>query len=219
MLNHFHCILRRELLLTWHRRGDVLNTLAFFVIVVSLFPLAVGPEPERLRELCSGVQWVAGLLATLLSLPRLFASDHADGTLEQLLLVPESPLILVAGKACAHWLTTGLPLVLLSPVLAVQFDLTQGATLTLALSLALGSPALTLIGSIGAALTLGVRGENVLLALLVLPLFVPVLVFGAGAVHAFPGPAANFLLLGACSVLALAVAPPACAAALRLAVE
>ncbi len=222
MLSAFLAVLRRDLLLSWRGRADLLVTLAFFVIVVCLFPFGVGAETNQLRAIAPGVLWVAALLASLLSLHRLFAQDHADGTLEQLLLSSEPAVLWVAGKIVAFWLTTGLPLVVAAPGLALLFDLEQGALPVLTLSLALGTPILALLGAVGAALTLGVRGGGMLLALLVLPLYVPVLIFGAGAVDAYlggTGAAAHLLLLGGGLAGALALAPWACAAALRIAME
>lgn len=222
LLGPFVAVLRRDLMLAWRGRADVLVTLAFFVIVVCLFPFGVGPETNQLRAIAPGVLWVAALLSTLLSLHRLFAQDHADGTLEQLLLSPEPTALWVLAKILAHWVVTGLPLVIVAPGLALLFDVEQGALGVLVLSLALGSPILALIGGVGAALTLGLRGGGVLLALLVLPLFVPVLIFGAGAVDAHlggTGAAAQLLLLGGGLLGALALAPFACAAALRIAIE
>ena len=222
MLAPFFAVLRRDLTLAWRGRADVLVTLAFFVLVVCLFPFGMGPETNQLRAIAPGVLWVAALLSTLLSLNRLFAQDHADGTLEQLLLSPEPTALWVLAKIVAHWLVTGLPLVLVAPALAGLFDVHQGALGVLIVSLALGTPILALLGAVGAALTLGLRGGGVLLALLVLPLFVPVLIFGAGAVDAQlggTGAAAQLLLLGGGLLAALALAPFACAAALRIAME
>ena len=221
-LGPFAAVLGRDLLLAWRGRADVLVTLAFFVVVVCLFPFGVGAEPNQLRAIAPGVLWVAALLSTLLSLHRLFAQDHADGTLEQLLLTPEPTVLWVVAKICAHWIATGLPLVIVAPGLALLFDVEQGALGVLILSLALGTPILALLGAVGAALTLGLRGGGMLLALLVLPLFVPVLIFGAGAVDAHlsgVGAQAHLLLLGGGLLGALALAPLACAAALRIAVE
>lgn len=166
------------------RQSDVLTTLFFFVIVVSLFPLSVGPEMNMLRIMAPGVVWVAALLASMLSLGRMFSSDYLDGTLEQMLLSPHSLSMLVLGKAFAHWLVTGVPLVLMAPVLGIQYDLPADALYVLTASLLLGTPILSLIGAIGAALTLGLRGGGVLVSLLVLPLYIPVLIFGSGAVEA-----------------------------------
>lgn len=222
MLASFLDLIRRELLLAVRRRGDVLSLLVFFVIVVSLFPFGVGPELETLREIAAGVVWVAALLATMLSLSRLFANDYQDGALEQLLLLPQPAALMVLAKIAAHWLLTGLPLALVAPLLGLQYGLTGEALAVMTLAIALGSPALSAIGAIGAALTLGLRGGGVLLSLLVLPLFVPVLIFGAGAVdaavHASPY-SAHLLLLAACSLAALVLAPLASAAALRIAIE
>jgi heme exporter protein B len=215
-------VVRRDLTLALRRRSDVLTTFFFFVIVVSLFPLGVGPEPNTLRIIAPGVVWVAALLASMLALARLFASDFSDGTLEQLTLSPQPLVLLVAAKVLAHWLVTGLPLVLIAPVLGLQFDLSTDALTVMTTALLLGTPCLSLIGSIGAALTLGVRGAGGLLALLVLPLYIPVLIFGAGAVSASAAgmPAGGHLsLLGAFVLIALALAPWASAAAIRIAVE
>lgn len=222
MLSTFLCIVRRDLELALRRRADVFTTLFFFVIVISLFPLGVGPEPALLRTIAPGILWVAALLAAMLSLARLFAPDHADGTLEQMLLSPEPLAVLVAAKILAHWLVAGLPLVLLAPLLALQFDLSPAAIGTLTLGLLIGTPVLSLFGAIGGALTLGVRGSGVLVALLVLPLYVPVLIFGAGAVGAEMGGmdgAAHLSLLGALLAGAVALAPWATARALRIALE
>lgn len=214
--------LRRDLLLAARHRSEVLTALAFFVVVTSLFPLGIGPEPELLRRIGPGALWVAALLATLLGLPRLFAADHADGTLEQMALSPQPFVVQIAGKVAAHWLLCGLPLVLMAPLLGLQFGLDADALGVLFVSLLLGTPLLSLIGSIGAALTLGVRGGGVLLALLVLPLFIPALLFGAGAVEAQAaglGVRGHLSVLGAMLVLALFFAPWATTAALRIAME
>ena len=169
MLKALGCVIRRDLLLAFRRRSDVLTTLFFFVIVTTLFPLGVGPEPALLRTMAPGILWVAALLASMLALGRLFALDYADGTLEQMLLSAEPLTVIVIGKVIAHWLVSGLPLVLLAPLLAVQFDLPRESIAVLFFSLLIGTPVLSLIGSIGAALTLGVRGGGVLVSLLVLP--------------------------------------------------
>jgi heme exporter protein B len=212
----------RDMRLAFRRRADTAAALFFFVIVASLFPLGVGPEPALLRTMAAGVVWVAALLASMLSLGRLFADDHADGTLEQLLLsVCPLPLI-VLSKMAAHWLCSGLMLSLVAPVLAVQFDLPGEAIGVLLVTLLLGTPLLSLIGGIGAALTVGVRGASVLLSLLVLPLCVPVLIFGAGAVDAAVSGlavSAHYSLLAAMLVAALFLAPWAAAAALRIALD
>lgn len=218
----FRTLLQRDLLLALRRRADVLTTLIFFVIVVSLFPLGIGPEIALLRSIGPGILWVAALLAAMLALNRLYADDHADGTLEQLALVPQPLAVLVLAKVCALWLTTGLPLVLIAPLLALQYDLPATALPVLVAALLLGTPVLALVGSVGAALTLGVRGGGVLVSLLVLPLYVPVLIFGAGAVDASIsglGATGHLSLLGAFLLVALVFAPPASAAALRIALE
>jgi heme exporter protein B len=222
MLKTLNCIIWRDLLLAFRRRSDVLTTLFFFVIVATLFPLGVGPEAALLRTMAPGILWVAALLASMLALGRLFALDYADGTLEQMLLTAEPLTMIVIGKVIAHWLVSGLPLVLLAPLLAVQFDLPRESIAVLFFSLLIGTPVLSLIGSIGAALTLGVRGGGVLVSLLVLPLYIPVLIFGAGAVGAQAsglGSSAHLLLLGGVLAGAAALAPWATAAALRIALE
>ena len=222
MLNSLLCIIKRDLLLAFRRRSDVLTTLFFFIIVVTLFPLGVGPEAALLRTMAPGILWVAALLASMLALGRLFALDYADGTLEQMLLSPEPLTLIVIGKVIAHWLVAGLPLVVLAPLLAVQFDLPAESVLVLFYSLLIGTPVLSLIGAIGAALTLGVRGGGVLVSLLVLPLYIPVLIFGAGAVGAEAsglGSAAHLLLLGGVLAGTAALAPWATAAALRISLE
>ena len=214
--------LRRDLLLAGRRRSEVLTALLFFVVVVSLFPIGVGPERALLRRIGPGVLWVAALLATLLGLPRLFAADHADGTLEQMALSPQPFALQVMGKLAAHWLLCGLPLVVLAPVLGLLFGLSADALLVLTLSLLIGTPLLSLIGAIGAALTLGVRGGGVLLSLLVLPLFIPALVFGAGSVDAQAaglGVQGHLSVLGAMLALAAFFAPWATTVSLRIAME
>ncbi len=216
------CLLRRDLTVALRRSTDVLTPLVFFVIVVSLFPLGLGPEPSALRTIGPGVIWVAALLATMLSLNRLFANDYADGTLEQMALSPIPLTVLVLAKVTAHWMLTGLPLVLISPLLALQMHMPEPAIGTLVLSLLLGSPVLSLLGAVGAALTLGLRGGGVLVSLLVLPLYTPVLIFGAGAVAgviAGIDTEAHFSLLGAFLALALTFAPWAAAAALRVSLD
>lgn len=221
-MNAFVALLRRDLLLALRRKTEVLTGLFFFVVVASLFPLAIGPDFKLLRLIAPGILWVGALLASMLVLSRLFESDHRDGTLEQMCLSPESLGILVSAKIMAHWILCGLPLVFLSPVLALQFDLDVDAMAVLALGLLIGTPILSLIGSIGAALTLGVRGGGVLLSLLVLPLFVPVLVFGAGAVEAQAsglGAQAHVSILLAMLVPAMVFSPWACAQALKIALE
>lgn len=218
----FVLIIRRDLVLAMRRRADVLTTLIFFVIVVTLFPLGVGPELNMLRTMAPGTLWVAALLASMLSLGRLFSADYLDGTLEQMMLVPQSLSALVLGKMVAHWMVSGLPLVLIAPVLGLQFDMPAQALWMLILTLLLGTPVLSMIGAIGAALTLGLRGGGVLVSLLVLPLCIPVLVFGAGAVEAITSgmsAAAHLSLLGALLLLALVFTPWVTAMALRISME
>jgi len=215
-------VVRRDLLLAMRHRSDMAMSVFFVVIVASLFPLGVGPEAAVLRMIGPGVLWVTALLACLLSLGRLFTADYLDGVLEQTALIPQSLAVLVIGKAFAHWVISGLPVVLLSPLLGLQFGLGGESLGVLTLSLLLGTPTLSMIGAIGAALTLGLRGSGLLVALLVLPLFVPVLIFGAGAVTSSVsgiGSEANLSLLGACFLLSLAFAPWATAVALRIALE
>ena len=221
-LSMFRWIVARDLTLAWRRRADVLSTLFFFVIVVSLFPLGIGPEMQLLRSIAPGVVWVAALLASMLSLNRVFANDFQDGTLEQMLLTPQPLYLVVLGKVFAQWLVAEVPLVLIAPLLGVQFDLAPNTLLVLFVSLLMGTPVLSLIGSIGAALTLGLRGGSVLIALLILPLYIPVLIFGAGAVDASiigASPQANVYLLGAVLVMSLVFAPWATSAALRISLE
>jgi len=221
-LSMFRWVVVRDLTLAWKGRVDVLSTLFFFVIVVSLFPLGIGPETHLLRLIAPGVVWVAALLASMLSLGRLFANDYQDGTLEQLLLTPQPLYLVVLGKVMALWLVSGVPLALLSPVLGIQFGLPRNALFVLVVSLLLGTPVLALIGSIGAALTLGLRGGGLLVSILVLPLYIPVLIFGAGAVDASimdSGVQGSLSLLGALLVLSLVFAPWATAAALRISLE
>ena len=216
------CVVVRDLTLAMRRRADVLTTLFFFVIVVSLFPLGVGPEMNTLRLMGPGVVWVAALLASMLSLGRLFSADYIDGTLEQLLLVPQPLSVLVLGKVLAHWLVSGVPLVLMAPLLGVQYGLSAEALGVLVVTLLLGTPVLSLIGAVGAALTLGLRGGGVLVSLLVLPLYIPVLIFGAGSVEASVtglGAQAHLSLLGAILVPALVFTPWATGWALRISME
>ncbi len=222
MFGALKTVILRDLTLAMRHRSDVLTTLFFFIIVVSLFPLGVGPEPEQLRAMAAGVVWVAALLATMLSLGRLFSDDYADGTLEQLVLAPQPLSLIVLGKVIAHWMVAGLPLVIMAPLLGLQFGLSGDALIALMISLLLGTPALSLIGAIGAGLTLGVRGGGVLVSILVLPLYIPVLIFGAGAVESVSagmGAEGHFALMGAILIMALLLAPWGAAAALRISVE
>jgi heme exporter protein B len=222
MLDLLVLVIRRDLILAMRRRADVLTTLVFFVMVVSLFPLGVGPELSMLRKMAPGVLWVAALLASMLSLGRLFLADYLDGTLEQMMMAPQSLSMLVLGKMTAHWMVSGLPLVLMAPVLGLQFDMSGQALGVLIVGLLLGTPILSMIGAIGAALTLGLRGGGVLLSLLVLPLCIPVLIFGAGAVEAISSGlsiVSHLSLLGAMLVLALVFTPWVTAHALRISME
>jgi heme exporter protein B len=216
------CIVARDLLLAWRRRSDVATALLFFLSVASLVPLGIGAEPTLLRAIAPGVIWVAALLSSMLSLDRLFAADHADGTLEQMLLGAAPLGVLSAAKAFAHWIVSGLPLVLIAPLIALQYDLSPSLYGVLALSLLLGTPVLSMLGAIGAALTVGLRGGGVLLSILVLPLYVPVLIMGAGSVEmaaAGLGGQGQLLLLGAMLVVSVAFAPWAISAALRISSE
>jgi heme exporter protein B len=223
MLRVFWCILTRDITLAMRRRTDALTTLFFFIIVVSLFPLGVGSERALLRELGPGVVWVAALLASMLALERLFAADFDDGTLEQMLLTAQPLSVLVLAKVVAHWLLTGLPLVIIGPLVAMQYALEEQAMWIMMASLLVGTPVLSLIGAIGAALTLGLRGGGILLSLLILPLYIPVLVYGSGAVTVSMIQVADtvpyFYLLGAFLLVALVFAPLASAAALRISME
>jgi len=222
MFQSFAMLLKRDLTLSLRHTSDWLNPLVFFVIVVTLFPLGVGPDGELLSQIAPGVIWVAALLATLLALDGLFRDDYMDGSLEQLLLSPDPLPILVMAKTLAHWLVSGLPLVLLSPVLALLMQLPIKALPALLFSLVLGTLCLSLIGSIGAALTVGLKHGGVLLALLVLPLFIPVLIFGSSCVVAAVGgfeTGAQLSLLTGLLFLALALCPWAAAAALRISAE
>ena len=221
-MSAFAAVLKRDLVLALRRKNEVITSVFFFVVVAALFPLGIGPEMNTLRLVGPGILWVGALLASMLSLGRMFAADHADGSLEQMALSPHSLSVLVAAKILANWILSGLPLVLLAPVLGLQFDLSANALWILTLSLLLGTPVLSLIGAVGAALTLGVRGGDVLLTLLVLPLYVPALVFGAGAVQAEIsglGASAHLSILSAMVLVAAVFSPWASAAALRVALE
>ena len=218
MFRLFLAVVRRDLKLALRQKSDVLNTVFFFIVVVTLVPLGIGPDQQLLRMIAPGVVWVAALLAALLSLPRLFANDYADGTLEQMLLSGEPLTVIVIAKVFAHWLTTGIPLTLISGLFALMFDLQADVALVMMSSLFIGTPVLSLVGSVGAALTLGLRGGSVLTSLLVLPLYIPVLIFGAGAAEAVAvgiNSAAYFFIVGALTLFSLVVMPVA--AALRFA--
>ena len=213
-------VLRRDLTLAFRHRSEMFTPLFFFILVTALFPMSIGAEQSLLQNIGPGVIWVAALLAALLSLESLFRSDYEDGSLEQMLLTPQPLSLLVLGKILAHWLRTGLPLVLLAPLVGFQYYLAGDTLMTMMLALLLGTPVLSLLGAIGAALTLGVRGGGMLLSLLILPLYIPILVYGAGAVAASATqslPAQPFLLLlGAFLILAMVLTPVATAAALRI---
>src|ERR1700739_1878114 len=218
----FAGLFRRDLRLALRQGGDTGLGLGFFVLAGVLFPRGVGPAPAVLRRIGAGIVWVAALLAALLSLDRLFQSDYQDGGLELVALSTLPLELAVLAKCAAHWVATGLPLALISPFLAFLVDLEPGAMPPLTLGLVVGTPALSLIGSVAAALTLGARRQGVLLSLLVLPLYVPPLVFGAGAVEASAagaGGRAYLLILGALTLAALPLCPWASAAALRQALE
>ena len=215
-------IVHRDLLLVMRRKSEVLTALFFFIVVTSLFPLGIGADAALLRKIAPGVIWVAALLATLLGLQRMFAADYMDGALEQMALSPYPLVLLVAGKILAHWIVCGLPLVILAPIIGIQFDLDASSLYVLMGTLLLGTPVLSLLGSIGAALTLGVRGGSLLMSLLILPLYVPVLIFGAGAVYANSvglDTTGHFSLLGALLILALAFVPWVSATAVKIAIE
>jgi len=222
MISVLRWLVWREFTLALRRKAEILTTLLFFVIVVSLFPLGIGPEINTLREIAPGVLWVAALLASMLSLNRLFADDFIDGTLEQLIISSQPLALLVFGKIVTHWSLTGLPLVLISPILGMQLGMDGDSIVVLMLTLLVGTPVLSLIGAVGAGLTLGVRGGGVLLSLIILPLYVPVLIFGAGAVESVQaglGAEAHFSLLGAFLIGSLILAPVGAAAALRISLD
>lgn len=215
-------MVKRDFTLAMRRKADVLTTLFFFLIVVSLFPLGVGPEMETLRQIGPGVIWVAALLAAMLSLGRMFSDDYQDGTLEQIILLPHPLSMMVLSKIITHWLLSGLPLVIFSPLLAMQLGLDGEAIVLLMITLVLGTPAMSLIGAVGAALTLGLRGGGVLVSLLVLPLYIPILIFGAGAVESQSvglGADAHLSILGGLLLLALVFTPISTAAALRISLD
>lgn len=222
MIEVLRWVIWRDMTLAMRRKSEVLTTVLFFVIVVSLFPLGVGPDKNMLSTIAPGVLWVAALLASMLSLNRLFADDYNDGTLEQLIISSQPLAMIVFGKIMSHWFLTGLPLVLVSPLLGYQLGLDADSIIILMLTLLIGTPVLSLIGAVGAGLTLGVRGGGVLLSLLILPLYIPVLIFGSGAVEAARtglGVEAHFSLLGAFLVGAMILAPIGAASALRISLD
>ncbi|HEY5717625.1 MAG TPA: heme exporter protein CcmB [Motiliproteus sp.] len=222
MTRVFWITLRRDLLLAYRRRNDLISPLMFFLMVATLFPLGVSPEPVFLSQVAAGVVWVAALLATLLSMDSLFRTDYDDGSLEQMLLSPQPLALLVLAKVVAHWTVSGLPLTILAPLLGVMLYLPSEGMSALIFSLLLGTPTLSLIGAIGAALTVGLRKGGVLITLLVLPLYIPVLIFGTGAVQAASTglPIGGYLaILGAILALGLVLTPVAVAAGLRISVS
>jgi heme exporter protein B len=222
MSSTFAVLVARDLRLAARRRIDAALPLAFFTGAVSLFPLGVGPEPQMLRQIAPGVVWVAALLAAMLSVTQLYASDLSDGSLEQMLLVPGGRIAIVAAKAVSHWLLTGLPLALAAPLFGLLFDMSPAAIAALVASLVLGTPVLSLLGNLGAALTLGLRSGAVLLILIIVPLCIPALIFGAGAVVAVDAGLSargHYSLLGALLIFTALLAPIATAAALRIATE
>ena len=222
VLSACFAIFKRDLILAYRSRQDLINPPLFFVIVVSLFPLGVSPDKDFLSMSGAGVVWVAALLATLLSLDSLFRADFDDGSLEQILLSPQPLFMLVLAKVVAHWSVSGLPLLLLSPILGVMMHLDADAIEMLMLTLLLGTPVLSLLGAIGAALTVGLRVGGVLLSLLILPLYIPVLIFGTGTVEAVSNglPVSGYLaVLGALLALAATLSPIATAAALRISIS
>ena len=218
----FFAIIRRDLILAFRRRAEIANPLFFFVLVVTLFPLGVGPQAKLLQAMAPGVIWVSALLAAMLSLDSLFRSDFDDGSLEQMLLSSHPVSVLVLGKILAHWLVTGLPLILVAPLLALFLGLPEQALGTLLVTLVLGTPVLSLIGSIGVALTVGLRRGGMILSLLVLPLYIPVLIFASNAVDmAATGlpVSAQINILTAILFLALVLAPLPAAAALKMSIN
>ena len=223
MLSAFWLVLKRDLLLALRRRSEIFTVLFFFLVVISLFPLGVGTEDKTLKQIAPGVVWIAALLASTLALDRLFSSDYMDGTLEQLALAPQSMSIMVLAKMVAHWLLTGLPLVLISPLVGLFYHLPTDSIGVMMLVLLMGTPILSMVGAIGAALTLGLRGGGVLVSLLVLPFYLPVMVYGSGAIATSMQQGLSlqpyFLLLGAFALLALVFSPWATAAALRISLE
>ncbi|WP_413110683.1 heme exporter protein CcmB [Thaumasiovibrio sp. DFM-14] len=215
-------IIRRELKVAFRRKTDVLNPLWFFILVITLFPLAIGPEPNLLARIAPGIIWVAALLSCLLSLERLFKDDFLDGTLEQMLLQTTALPLLVLAKVTAHWILTGLPLIIISPLLALLLSLDVASWLAVATTLALGTPTLSLLGAVGVALTVGLQKGGVLLSLLILPLYIPVLIFATAAIDAaglglsYQG---QLAMLAAILVAAFTLTPFAIAAALRISMQ
>lgn len=221
MLAAMNTIIRRELLIAFRRQADIFNPLWFFIIVITLFPLSIGPEPNLLARIAAGIVWVAALLSALLSLERLFRDDFQDGSLEQMMLMPIPLPLVVMSKVLAHWLLTGLPLILISPLLAILLSLDFNTWLGVVLTLLIGTPTLSFIGAIGVALTVGLQKGGVLLSLLVLPLYIPILIFATSAIDAASlGMAYNgqLAILGAMLVGSMTLTPFAISAALRVSV-
>jgi heme exporter protein B len=222
MFTAFAAVYSRDLRLALRRRVEALLPVVFFIVAVSLFPVGVGPEPQTLRVIAAGVVWVCALLASMLSVASLYAVDLHDGSLEQMLLSGHPPTLIASAKAAAHWTITGAPLVLAAPLIGLLLDMSVPALATLVAALLLGTPILSLLGGVGAALTLGLRSASVLLILLILPLTIPALIFGSGAVGAVDSgisASGHFSLLGALLILTALTAPLATAMALRIALE
>lgn len=223
MTSAFWVILKRDLLLALRRRSEIFTVLFFFVVVISLFPLGAGTEDEMLKKIAPGVVWIAALLASTLALDRLFSADYEDGTLEKIVLAPSSLSVSVFAKILAHWLLTGLPLVLISPLVGLFYHLPMNSIFVMMFVLLIGTPVLSMLGAIAAALTLGLRGGGVLVSLLVLPLYIPVLVYGAGAISTSMVVGASIepyiLLLLAFSLLSITFSPWVTAAALKISLE
>ncbi|WP_300173578.1 heme exporter protein CcmB [uncultured Aliivibrio sp.] len=215
-------IIRRELLIAFRRKADILNPLWFFIIVITLFPLSIGPEPVLLARIAAGIVWVAALLSALLSLERLFRDDFSDGSLEQMMLMPMPLSVLVLAKVFAHWVLTGLPLIIISPLLAILLSLDFNSWLAIVLTLLLGTPTLSFLGAVGVALTVGLQKGGVLLSLLILPLYIPVLIFATSAIDAASlGMAYNgqLAILGALLMGSATLTPFAISSALRVSVQ
>ncbi len=215
-------VIRRELLIAFRRKADILNPLWFFIIVITLFPLSIGPEPNLLARIAAGIVWVAALLSALLSLERLFRDDFSDGSLEQMMLMPIPLSVLVLAKVVAHWLLTGLPLIIISPLLAILLSLDFNTWLAIVLTLLLGTPTLSFLGGVGVALTVGLQKGGVLLSLLILPLYIPVLIFATSAIDAASlGMAYNgqLAILGALLMGSATLTPFAISSALRVSVQ
>lgn len=218
----FRATLKRDLLIAFKRKNDIVNPFMFFLIVATLFPIGISPEPERLGEIAAGVLWISALLASLLAMDNLYRSDYEDGSLEQLLLSPHPLYFMVLAKNISHWLVSGLPVVLVSPVIAYMLNLPPESYLTLFLTLLLGTPVLSLLGSIGVALTVGLGSRGLILAVITLPMTVPVLIAGTMAVQGtLFGASLTFYLavLGAMLLGAISLAPLASAAALRISIS